>query len=71
MREVTLKQSISLEEIEEIEAEVDQLDVSSLVVELGGFGGTFPSFVSDTGSLRFAIEAATEEWLARGQENGE
>jgi hypothetical protein len=63
MREITLKQGISLEEIEDIETEVDQLDVSSLVVELGGFGGTFPTFVSDEGSLRFTIEAVAEEWL--------
>lgn len=63
MREIRLKQSLSLEEIEDIESHVDQLDVSSLVVELGGFGGTFPTFVSNNSGLRFSIDTAVEEWL--------
>ncbi|MFC1912741.1 hypothetical protein ACFLX7_00890 [Chloroflexota bacterium] len=63
MREITLQPSISLEEIEAIEAGVDELDVSSLVVELGGFGGTYPTLVSNEASLRFTIDTAVEEWL--------
>jgi len=62
MREVTLQQSLSLEEIEDIEAKVDKLDVSSVVVELGGMAA-YPSFVTEDASLRFTIDAATEEWL--------
>jgi hypothetical protein len=62
IREVTLKQDIDLAEIEAIEAEVDGLGVSSLVVRLGGLS-TFPAFVSDNGSLRFVIDAVVEEWL--------
>ena len=63
IRRITLKPGISLEEIEDIEAEVDKLGVSSLVVELGGLGATYPSFVTDEASLPFTIDAATEEWL--------
>ena len=63
MREIPLKQGINLEEMESIEAEADKLGVSSLVVELGGFGGTYPTFVTDEASLRFTIDTATEEWL--------
>jgi len=63
MREVALQPSISLEEIEDIEAKVDKLDVSSLVVELGGFSGTYPTLVTNEASLRFTINTATEEWL--------
>ena len=63
MREITLLPSLSLEEIEDIEARVDKLGVSSLVVELGGFGAIYPSFVADDASLRFTIDTATEEWL--------
>ncbi len=63
LREITLKQNISLEGVEDIEAQVDELGVSSLVVGIGGFGGTYPTFVSDSGSLKFTIEAALEEWL--------
>ena len=63
MREITLMQNISLEEIAEIEAEVDQLGVSSLVVKLGGLGATYPTFVTSDASLRFTIDTATDEWL--------
>ena len=63
IKEVTLKQDISLEEMENIEAEVDELGVSSLVVKLGGFGGTYPTFVVNDASLRFTLDTATEEWL--------
>jgi len=62
IREITLQQSINLEEIVDIEAKVDELGVSSLVVELGGIA-TYPSLVTSDASLRFTIDAATEEWL--------
>ncbi len=63
MREITLQQDLGRQRIEDIEAEVDALGVSSLAVELGGFGGTYPTFVIDNASLRFTIDTATEEWL--------
>jgi hypothetical protein len=46
-----------------IEAEVDALGVSSLVVGLGGFGGTYPTFVADDITLHWTIPTAVEEWL--------
>jgi len=63
MREITLHPNISLKEMENIEAEVDGLGVSSLVVGLGGLGATYPTFVTNDASLGFTIDAATEEWL--------
>jgi len=63
MREITLLPDISLEEIEAVEFEVDELGVSSLVVGLGGLGATYPTFVTNEASLRFTINAAAEEWL--------
>ena len=63
IREVTLRQSIDVEVMESIEAEVDELGVSSLVAELGGFGGTYPAFVTNEASLRFTIDTAAEEWV--------
>lgn len=63
IREIILKQDISIEEMAAIEDEADRLGVSSLVVELGGLGSTYPSFVTNEASLRFTIDAATEEWL--------
>jgi hypothetical protein len=63
MREIMLLPDISLEEIEDIESRVDELGVSSLVVKLGGFGGTYPSYVTNNASLRATINTAVEEWL--------
>jgi hypothetical protein len=63
MREITLKQNLSLEEMESIEARIDKLGVSSLVVEPGGLGATYPTFVANNVDLRFTINTATEEWL--------
>lgn len=62
MREIALQPSISLKEIEDIEAKVDELGVSSLVVELGGYSA-YPSFVTSDASLRYTIDAAAEEWV--------
>ncbi len=63
IREILLQPSLSLEEIEDIEAKVDKLDVSSLVVRLGGLSTPYPTLVTNEASLRFTIDTATEEWL--------
>ncbi len=63
LREIALRGNLTLEEIEGIEAEVDELGVSSLVVALGGSGALYPTLVSDEASLSFTIDAAVEEWL--------
>ncbi len=63
MREIALESSLSLEGMEDIEAKVDNLGVSALVVELGGFGGTYPTLVANRASLRFTLDTVTEEWL--------
>ncbi len=63
IREIVLLQNIGVEEMASIETMVDELEVSSLVVELGGFGGTYPAFVTNEASLQFIIDTATEEWL--------
>jgi hypothetical protein len=63
MREVMLVQDLDVDQFEDIEAKVDALGVSALVTELGGFGGTYPTFVADDVSLPWTIATATEEWL--------
>jgi len=63
IRRVYLAQDLSLKEKEAIEAEVDELGVSSLVVELGGLAATYPSFVADDLDLDSTIDAAAEEWI--------
>ena len=63
IREITLKPSLILEEIEDIEVRADELGVSSLVIELGGLGATYPAFVTNRASLPSTLDTATEEWL--------
>ena len=63
IREILLQPNLSREEAESIEARVDKLGVSSLVVALGGLGATYPTFVANDASLQFTIDTATEEWL--------
>ena len=62
IEEIPLVQDITLEERGEIEAAIDELGVSSIVVGLGGMA-TYPSFVVDTAGLQFTINVAVEEWL--------
>ncbi len=60
---ILLKQDTSLEEMEQIEAQVDGNDnVSSLVTPVGGMA-TYPSFVVGDYGLQFAINAIIEEWV--------
>ncbi len=63
IRKITLSQDIDRDDMEKIEAQVDALGVSSLVVGLGGFGGTYPTFVTDRADLKFTLNAVAEEWL--------
>ena len=63
IREILLQKETGLSEKEAMEEMVDKLGVSSLVVELGGLSTVYPTFVTNEASLRFTIDAATEEWL--------
>jgi len=62
IREVTLLPEMSVEDMENLEAEIDSLGVSALVVNLGGIS-TYPSFVTDKADVRFMLDTASEEWL--------
>lgn len=62
IREVTLLPDMTREDMESIEAEIDSLGVSSLVVGLGGIS-TYPSYVTDKADVRFMLDTAGEEWL--------
>jgi hypothetical protein len=59
---ITLANDMSLEDITELETAVSELDVSALVVNLGGIA-TYPSFVANRYGLQFALSTAVEEWL--------
>ena len=62
IREITLVADMTAEEVEAIEDAVAGLDVSALVIQVGGMA-TYPAFVTTSTNLRFTINAAVEEWL--------
>jgi hypothetical protein len=59
---ITLNNNMSLDDIAKLEDAVSGLDVSALVVDLGGIA-TYPSFVANRYGLQFALSTAVEEWL--------
>ena len=61
MKTVLLNEELSLEAMTAIEAEVDKLDVSSLVVDLGGLA-TYPSLVANDTGLQSILDTAAHEW---------
>ncbi len=63
MRDLILKQDIDTDQMERLESEIGQLNVSSLVIPIGGLGATYPSFVMQNSDLKYTIDTATEEWL--------
>jgi hypothetical protein len=59
---ITLDNDMNLDDITELETAVSDMNVSSLVVDLGGIA-TYPSFVANRYGLQFALSTAVEEWL--------
>ena len=57
-----LRQDMTVPEMERVEAEVAGLEVSSLVVELGGLGATYPTLVTNNADIRFVLDTAAHEW---------
>ncbi|UCC17056.1 MAG: YIP1 family protein [Dehalococcoidales bacterium] len=63
IREIMLDYDLSIADSEDIEINMDALNVSSLVVRLGGFGGAYPSFVVNDASLQYTVSTTVEEWV--------
>jgi hypothetical protein len=63
VRDITIKQDIVTADMEQMESALEKLDMSALVVQIGGLGATYPSFVVNNADLRFTIDVAVEEWL--------
>ncbi len=59
---ITLANDMSIDDISGLEKSISALDVSALVVNLGGIA-TYPSFVANRYGLQFALSTALEEWL--------
>jgi hypothetical protein len=61
IKTILLDEDLSLEAVTAIETEVDKLNVSSLVVDLGGLA-TYPTIVTGDASLQFILDTAAHEW---------
>ena len=61
MKDVLLDENLSLDQITSLETNVDNLNVSSLVVDLGGVG-TYPSLVASDSDFQYIIETCAHEW---------
>lgn len=59
---VLLNSGISRDTREEIEKEIAHLDLSGLIVGIGGVA-TYPAILPDDGNLESALEIAAHEWL--------
>jgi hypothetical protein len=62
MKDVLLNENMSLPEITNLETNIDNLNVSSLVVDLGGVG-TYPNLVSSDSDFQYIIETCAHEWV--------
>ena len=60
---MVLRQEFSVEEMERLEAQIEELGLSSLVVGLGGLGATYPPIISHHLNLTDTVNTAVEEWL--------
>ena len=63
IRDILLLQNMTMDQMNNIENQVEQSGYSALVVELGGLGVTYPTFVNSNSSLHDVLNAATEEWV--------
>jgi hypothetical protein len=61
MKDVFLVKDLSVEEMVSIEADIDTLNVSSLVVDLGGVS-TYPNLVASDSDFQYILETCAHEW---------
>ena len=59
---ILLSPDLSLSQVESLENQLDGLNFSSLVVDLGGIAVAYPAIVSPNMSVRDVLDAAAEEW---------
>jgi hypothetical protein len=63
IRDVLLLQNLTTDQMNQLENQVEESGYSALVVELGGLGVTYPTFVNANSGLHDVLNAATEEWV--------
>jgi hypothetical protein len=63
MKETIIKPDISDPESDRLETAIEVNNVSALVIPLGGFGATYPSFVIESSDLKYSLGVIAEEWF--------
>ena len=63
IKDILLLQNLTTDQMNNIETQAEKSGYSALVVELGGLGATFPTFVNSNSSLHDVLNTAAEEWL--------
>ena len=63
INETLLNPDTSLQTAEQIESEIEQLNLSALVTDIGGLGATLPTFVAEDMDLKYTLSTAVHEWL--------
>lgn len=59
---ILLMPGLSVDVMTQIEEKIDTMDLSSLVVQIGGFGAAYPAVVSPAMTGEHIVNAAVEEW---------
>jgi hypothetical protein len=62
IKEVILVPDMSIEDMEKVESQIEQLGYSAEVEGLGGLS-TYPSYILDESDLRFTLQTAVHEWI--------
>ncbi len=62
-KRILLSPDLEPEEKEAIESQVDDLDVSSLIVEISGFAASWPTMVAEDLDLPRTLKIVIEEWF--------
>ena len=62
MKQTIVKPDITASQSDQLESSLDSRNVSSLVIPLGGFGATYPSFVIESSDLKYTLSTIAEEW---------
>ena len=63
IKDILLLPDLSTDQMNTVVIQAEKSGDSALVVELGGLGATFPTFVNSNSSLHDVLNAAAEEWL--------
>ncbi len=63
IKSVTLRPDMTVAQMDTVESALYALNVSALVVQIGGLGATYPAFVANNADLLWTLQTASHEWV--------